>query len=193
MTNRAPEHLLDLEEAAQGHDLYRAPGSEILIEQARDQAEASRWIADEAIEWPSAESPNEVADRRQALYDAMRVLEAAIARPSGLADWRMEIESALARLETSLQAHIESVESDDGIFVDILDRSPHLTSHVQTMRDEHRDLVAACHQALSMSADWSSRSLRRRVNILLARLAIHRQTGAELLYDAYNVDIAAGD
>lgn len=193
MSNRAPEHLLDLEEAAQGIDLYRAPGSELLIEQARDQAEASGWISDEVIEWPSAESPNEVAERRQVLYDAMRALEAAIARPSGLADWRIEIESALATLETLLQAHVETVESDDGVFVDILDRAPYLAPHIETMKEEHRDLLASCHQALSMSADWSSRALRRRGNMLLARLAIHRQTGAELLYDAYNVDIAAGD
>jgi hypothetical protein len=191
MSNRGAEHTLEQEKAAQGQDSL--PGEESLLDQAKGQAEASEWISDESITWPSKSTRQGVVDRRQELYDSMRRLESSIARPSGLADWRIDVEAALAELESALEEHVEQTESDAGVFADIVDRAPHLSVDVASLRAEHRELLAACHRALSMSADWSSDALRRRVNRLLARLAIHRQTGAELLYDAYNVDIAAGD
>ena len=187
------EHLLEQEEAAQGQDLFRAPGAAHLIEQAHDQAEASGWISDDAIDWPAVETKTEVARRRRDLYEAMRRLEAAVARPSGLADWRIEIEGALTDFERSLEDHVAQIEGPAGLMAEILNRAPHLEPIVETLRTEHRGLAEAGHDALARAADWSPQRLRRRVNVLLVRLALHRQTGAEMLFDAYNVDIAAGD
>lgn len=193
MSNQRSELSLEQEEAAQGQDLFRAPGEDLLAEQAIDQAEGSGWIADENIDWPSEETVAGVAERRYQLYEAMRRLEAAVARPSGLADWRMEIETAITDLDRSLGDHIRRTESDDGLFAEILGGSPHLASRIAKLEEEHVELRAACRKALLMAADWSPTRLRRKANVLLARLAFHRQSGAELLYDAYNVDIAAGD
>ena len=193
MSKTRAEHLLDQEEAAQGQDLVRAPGAEHLVEQAKDQAEASGWISDEAVDWPAVDTKAGVARRRRDLYDAMRCLEAAVARPSGLADWRIEIEAAVADLDGSLRDHIAQIEGPDGLFVEILNQAPHLEPIVETLRKEHRGMAEACNDALGRAADWSPQRLRRRVNALLVRLALHRQTGAELLFDAYNVDIAGGD
>lgn len=158
-----------------------------------EQEGASGWIADENIHWPSEETVAGVAERRYELYEAMRRLEAAVARPSGLADWRIEIETAITDLERSLDDHIHRTEADDGLFAEIRVASPHLASRIADLEEEHGELRAACREALSMAADWSPTGLRRKANVLLARLAFHRQNGAELLYDAYNVDIAAGD
>jgi len=172
------------------------PRSELSLEKEEagpGRAETSGWIADENIHWPSEETVVGVAERRHRLYEAMSRLETAVARPSGLADWRMEIETAIADLDRSLDDHIRRTESDDGVFAEILGDSPHLASRIADLQEEHQELRAACRQALSMAADWSPTRLRRKANVLLARLAFHRQNGAELLYDAYNVDIAAGD
>lgn len=193
MSNQRSELSLEQEEAAQGQDLFRAPGGDLLTKQAFDEAEASGWIADENIHWPSEDAVAGVAERRYELYEAMRRLEAAVARPSGLADWRMEIETAITDLDRSLNDHIRRTESDDGLLAEILDGFPHLASRIADLEREHEELRAACRMALSMAADWSPTRLRRKANILLARLAFHRQNGAELLYDAYNVDIATGD
>lgn len=193
MSNRRSELSLEQEESAQGQDLFRAPGGDLLVEQAIDQAEASGWIADENIHWPSEETVAGVAERRNELYEAMRRLEAAVARPSGLADWRMEIETSITDLDRSLDDHIRRTGSDNGLFAEIVGDSPHLATRIADLEEEHGELQAACREALSMAADWSPTRLRRKANVLLARLAFHRQSGAELLYDAYNVDIAAGD
>jgi hypothetical protein len=193
MSRNRSEHLLEEEEAAQGQDLYRAPGDELHMVQARDQAEASGWIADEKIVWPSDQTQEGVVARRQELYDAMRRLEASVARPSGLADWRIEIEAALANLQEALVDHVGRVDGETGLFSEILEQAPHLAGDVVALRREHEELMSACRLALSMSADWAPGKLRRRTNVLLGRLAIHRQYGAELLFDAYNVDLAGGE
>ncbi len=193
MSNQRSELSLEQEEAAQGQDLFHAPGADLLAEQTMDQAEASSWIADENIQWPSEETVEGVAERRHELYQTMKRLEAAVARPSGLADWRIEIEAAISDLDRSLDDHIRRTESDDGLLTEILQDSPHLARRIADLEKEHEELRVACRTALLMAADWSAASLRRKTNVLLARLAVHRQTGAELLYDAYNVDIATGD
>ena len=184
------EQLMDqAEESAQGHELYRAPEARPLI----DQAPSSVWISEHSLDFPSTATREGIVDRRQELYDAMRRLESAVARPSGLADWRIEIEGALANLESSLAEHVAQVEGDDGLFAQILEESPRLAADIVSLRQEHADLDSACRNALQMSADWAPATLRRRVNLLLARLAVHRQYGAELVFDAYNVDLAAAD
>lgn len=193
MSNVNPEHILEQEEAAQGHDLFRAPGEGLFAEQERDQAEASGWIDEDQISWSTEDSRSQVARRRAELYTVMTRLEAAVARPSGLADWRIEIERALGEVKQALRTHTAELEAPDGLFHEIRDLAPHLEPAVSGLRREHDLLETECHRALSMAADWSSRRLRRAANLLLVRLAQHRQSGAELIYDAFNVDIAAGD
>ena len=188
------QDLIDeAEESAQGQDLYRAPGRRQFAIEEVEQSEAPGWIVEGSVAFPSPETRDGVVNRRQELYDAMRRLERAVARPSGLADWRIDIESALHDLQSSLGEHVTQVEGAGGLFEQVLDHSPHLASEIDSLRRDHQGLVEACHQSLSMAADWESLTLRRRVNVLLARLALHRQQGAELLFDAYNVDLAAGN
>ncbi|HEY6634188.1 MAG TPA: hypothetical protein VI141_01085 [Acidimicrobiia bacterium] len=155
--------------------------------------EESHWVVAGSVAFPSPETRDGVVNRRQELYDAMRQLERAVARPSGLADWRIDIEAALSALQSALSEHVTQVEGTGGLFGQVLEHSPHLASEIDSLRRDHRELLETCHQALSMSADWESVMLRRRINLLLARLALHRQQGAELLFDAYNVDLAAGN
>lgn len=193
MSDLNPEHILEQEEAAQGHDLFRSPGKDLFTEQSRDQAEASGWIDEDQISWSTDDSRSQVARRRAELYNVMGRLEAAIARPTGLADWRLEIEQALAEVERALQSHTAELEASDGLFAELLDRAPNLEPAIAGLRREHDLLAEECHRALTMAADWSTERLRRKTNLLLFRLAQHRQSGAELIYDAFNVDIAAGD
>jgi len=189
----AEELVNQAEESAQGHGLYRPPGEGLMMDKAAAQAGGSGWISGENLEFPSSSTREGIVTRRQELYSAMRRLESAVARPSGLADWRIEIEGALANLESSLAEHVAQVEGDNGLFAQIMEESPHLAASIASLRQEHADLETACHRALQLSADWEAATLRRRVNLLLAGLAVHRQYGAELVFDAYNMDLAAAD
>lgn len=193
LTPEEQDLIDEAEESAQGQDLYRAPGRRQFAIEELEQAEAPEWVVGDAVAFPSPETRDGIVNRRQELYDSMRRLERAVARPSGLADWRIDIEAALHDLRSALSEHVAQVEGSGGLFEQVLAHSPHLAAEIDSLRRDHREMLETCNQALSMSADWEPLLLRRRVNVLLARLALHRQQGAELLFDAYNVDLAAGD
>jgi hypothetical protein len=191
-----PQPTSELEEAAQGQDLFRAPGTDEQLEQARQQAEDSGWLPPDVVyDWPSAESHRRIATRRRDLYEAMRLLETSAARASGLSDWAEQIEKALANLEAALERHVDEIEAEDGLFADVINRAPHLASAVEGLRAEHVEMLETCRDALDLASAGRTapEQLRSKVLDVLGLITIHRQTGAELLFDTYNVDLAAGD
>lgn len=194
MTQNEAERLLDLEESAQGADLYRAPGEELQVEKARDQAEASGWIPEQAATGrPSRLDRARV--KRHALREAMEALEHAIGRPVGTEDWARVVEPALDDLEEAIRAHVEEVEAPDGLLAEMLDLAPRLSSLIDTIRAEHQGLVESLEQTrrLLRSEPLDGLAVRRHGVSLLGYLARHRQHGSDLVYEAYLVDIAAAD
>jgi hypothetical protein len=191
---QTPRH--ELEEAAEGTEFFRTPGGDLQIEDARDQAEAAGWLPPDVIyEWPSVDTHQKIINRRQDLYEAMRRLEQNSARASGLDDWVDGIRDALNNLESALQRHVSEIERPDGLFDEVVERAPHLEADVDRLRTEHRYLTTACRDAIALvdAPSVGASELRRKLLIILARLAIHRQHGSELLFDTYNVDLAAAD
>lgn len=194
MTQNEAERLLELEESAQGAGLYRAPGDELQVEKARDQAEASGWVPEEAAEaQPSRLDRARV--RRHALRETMEALEHAIGRPVGSEDWARIVESALDDLEEAIRAHVGEVEAPDGLLEEMLDLAPRLSSLIDTIRDEHTGLLVLLGQTrqLLRSESLDVLAVRRRAVSLLGYLTRHRQHGSDLVYEAYLVDIAAAD
>jgi hypothetical protein len=137
----------------------------------------------------SGAGQDRVAQRREQLYQVMSRLEAAAARPTGSPDWRSGVQTALEDLDEALRRHVQQVEGEGGLFEDVHWQAPHLDAQVAILVEEHEELQAASRWALRMADEWDPAVLRRRVNGLLARLAVHRQTGSELLYDAYSLDL----
>lgn len=195
MSNARHTPLDELEEAAQGQELFRAPGADLLIGQARDEATASGWLPpDVSGDWPSPETHQGIVNRRQDLYDAMQRLESSVAQASGQHDWAVVVGDTLNVMHDALQRHVIEIEADDGLFAEVVGRAPNLASDVATLRKDHEDLLFSCRAVSELVANWSAPAeIRRKVLALLGRLAIHRQRGAELLFDTYNVDLAAGD
>lgn len=186
-----PIPMSDIEEAAQGHTLYRAPGGEDHFADAIAQAAESRSDA-------GAPVPGDVGrihERRRDIYEAMEHLEGAAARPSGHPDWAPSIDRALEELEGSLNRHIAETEAPDGFLEEISSGWPRLIPSVDALRKEHGQLLEACEKAReSLTATTPDPALvRRQVTTILGRLMFHRQKGAELIYDAYNIDISVGD
>ncbi len=130
---------------------------------------------------------------------AIAQLDESLHDPSGTPGWMESMKEGLEELRSALVAHVEEVESGDGILEDVLDLAPHLQGRVHEIRGEHGHLVDLADfaiqtlQGIENVDGASARSLRLRVNALLSGLALHRQNGAELVYDAYNYDITEGD
>jgi hypothetical protein len=134
--------------------------------------------------------------RRIELHDAMTGLETELARASGSEAWRDNVETALAELGAALDAHIQDVEGVEGLLARVVDEAPQLAGEIAALTKEHQQLSAARYRALATLRQPGRPDpavVRRRVTTLLGRLALHRQRGAELVYDAYSVDIGTGD
>lgn len=136
--------------------------------------------------------------RRAGLHDVLVDLEAAIAAPPAdeRSDWSGRVRAVLRRLQDTFSDHLEGTEGDGGLFDEVVELSPRLANSVQQLRDEHAQITEAINEALAAldraaqapPADTAA-DVRQQVLRLLVVLARHRQSGADLVYGAYKVDI----
>jgi hypothetical protein len=140
--------------------------------------------------------------RAGAGYEAARAHRAELRHAvSGFADavaaagprqaWRARAAVRLARLRDQLSRHVDVTEGPQGLYAELLRQAPRLHRPVSALADDHRDLAAAV-DALSGWLDDPERSdgeVRGAAHELLAAFAAHRQRGADLIYEAYAIDI----
>ena len=142
------------------------------------------------------ESAERVEQRREELYDMMVRLEHVLAAPSGsnLAEWRAELLLKCDEFSVVLEAHISGTEGPDGLFDEISEQSPRLISRIDRLRLEHQhlhDAAEGLRGALGSDpfTDEAIDAARDPGLVLLTELARHRQHGADLLHEAYWVDV----
>jgi hypothetical protein len=197
MEIKNPEWQLELEESAEGVELYHTPGSELQVEKARDQAEASGWIPETEESGARRLTNLERARlRRGELRRAMEHMETTIARPASAEGWARNVELAARQLMVALFKHVKDVESGEGLLAEIVRQAPRLGSEAETMKEEHQALIESTRglrAILNAQGGPDAMELRTAVLTILGELALHRQHGSDLVYDAYNIDIAASD
>ena len=141
----------------------------------------------------------EVREHRAGLRAAVGQVERALSSAaSGRAKaWSADLQDELANLSVALEQHIAITEAPDGLLADIASAVPRLTHRVQKTKDDHVVLRAAVAAALESLPDSDDEgpvpNARTKVVELLTAIVHHRHLGADLVYEAYNVDIEAGD
>ena len=136
-----------------------------------------------------------VALRRTELEESMQLVEREAAGPSGSANWLNDLRTAVRRLEAALNQHITHVESPDGLLEQIVERAPRLQRSVEGTRTHHAVMAHSIADLLDLltpsegSAAVPVAQIRADVIEILNELARHRQDGADLIYEAYDVDI----
>lgn len=139
----------------------------------------------------------EAARRRADLHHALVDVERAISSPAAgrLETWTRDVVKRLTILRDAIDEHIEVTERQDGLYDEILHRAPRLSGHVERLRVEHpslRDgtigLIEQFH-ATQIGDGWSLDDARDDVQRLLGKVVKHRQAGADLVWEAYNLDI----
>jgi hypothetical protein len=140
-------------------------------------------------------------ERREGMRSAMGDLEHAVAAPAPgrLDEWIAGVRSALDALRDVIDHHVFATEAPGGFLDEIVDDEPRLANQSQRLRDDHGEIVDAVSVASAQlrsgpaiaSDEWVE-AQRDRLLALLALLARHRQRGADLVYEAYSLDIGAG-
>lgn len=137
--------------------------------------------------------------RRELLRDLVDRLERALAEPAlaDLAVWRTNVALVCDDLDGALRDHVEETEGD--LFPELRRTSPHVVARIARLTAEHprlRSELDDLREALVTDApdpEATADRIRERALVLLTDLLRHRQAGADLLYEAYWVDLASAD
>jgi len=146
---------------------------------------------------PTLETAAEVrADIRQALVEVEDAIAAAA--PGRFAEWTEAVQKALTHLHYAFHEHIEVAEGG-GLYEEVLEREPRLLPAVTKLKDEHPVILKAIHAPYRRLRERASddfvpaEEIRDDVLKALARITRHRQKGADLVYEAYFVDLGGLD
>jgi len=197
MTQNDAEWTEELEESAQGTHFFEAPGQE--LQASETKSDADEYIAGASQTADAVGRVVQARQRRHSLKDAMTHLETVVASPAGADHWVATVRTAMKKLALALKEHIEVTEGDEGLLEEILRHEPRFAAEVDLIRAEHEELEETLERAfLTLEGTMTVGSkdpepIRRRVMTVLGRLSLHRQRGADLVFEAYNVDIATGD
>jgi hypothetical protein len=137
----------------------------------------------------TSDALREARARRLALGEAMTRAEQALAAPSGSPTWRDDVTAALSGVRDALDDHVSEVEGEEGLLAELRQLSPRLSSAITHLEQEHPGLCDDVEAALQAAPSAPVPEVRAAVLDLLHAISRHRQRGADLVYEAYNVDI----
>lgn len=158
--------------------------------------------ADRAVAADSAAAVDQARSARADLRATLVALEDAAAHPAPhrLSEWAMTVHDALVDLGGAFERHIAVTEAPDGLLERIKSEAPRLAAPVSGLVDEHQQLrrrisetVDLARQAAERTDTGAAQEVRQAVTDLMGAIVRHRQTGSDLVYEAYAVDIGAGD
>ncbi len=140
----------------------------------------------------------EARKRRQTLHDAIVQLEMAISSPAAgrAPEWATQVTKAVVGVRDAFEQHVIVTEKPGGLYEEIMERAPRLAGTVKRLQDEHPTItesVAALVERLDAgeveSDAWPPDNARNDLQRLIGAVVRHRQKGADLVWEAYNVDI----
>jgi hypothetical protein len=140
----------------------------------------------------------EARKRRQTLHDAIVQLEMGISSPATgrVADWGAEVTKDMVGVRDAFDQHVIVTEKPGGLYEEIMERAPRLVGTVGRLKEEHpaigttvAELLARLEAGDVGSDDWPIDKARDDLQRLMGSVVRHRQKGADLVWEAYNVDI----
>ena len=140
--------------------------------------------------------------RRKTLHDTLVHLEEALSSPAAarIPDWTATVLKEMHEVRDAFAQHITVTEQDDGLYDEILDRAPRLEGNVRRLREEHPEIRTGIESMLERLENteigtdvWPLDQARDDLQRFIGRVIKHRQRGADLVWEAYNVDIGGLD
>ena len=148
---------------------------------------------------PDAEAFERSREKRRGVQRASAELEEALARPAGqdAKVWSAKTARAVHVLSEAFDNHVQQSEGPGGLLSEILETAPRLAHGVDRVKQEHRDLfgqISELEDRVEGNEDPACiAGIRDEAACLVRAIADHRQRGADLVYEAYSVDIEGSD
>jgi hypothetical protein len=140
----------------------------------------------------------EAARRRKTLHEALVALEFATSSPAArrIPDWTAHVVKEVTAVRDAWDQHVEHTEKPGGLYEEIVGISPRLSGTIDRLRAEHPDITQAVGEMLARleqveigGLPWPLDDARDDLQRFIGRVIRHRQKGADLVWEAYNVDI----
>jgi hypothetical protein len=140
------------------------------------------------------------SDRKRSL-GALHDVEhsAGTGAPGREATWRIDLRRTLTALASALQEQLGNALASDGLYSDIERDVPRLSRRVERLRRSYGELLDRlsalqhCVASISGTAGADTADVRARIAAFTTELRRVRGEEADLLYEAYLVDIGVGD
>jgi hypothetical protein len=141
---------------------------------------------------------DEARQRRRTLHDTIWHREEAISSPAAgrIPEWTASVLKEMIGVRDAFGQHVIVTEKPDGLYDEILERAPRLEGNVRRLREEHPEIVKKIEETVTrleqvdigMDA-WPLDQARDDLQRFIGLVIRHRQRGADLVWEAYNVDI----
>jgi hypothetical protein len=137
------------------------------------------------------------ARRRRELREALVAFENALASPiRDRVTWRAGVADALHALGHAFEDHVAETEASGGLYEEMSDIAPHLSAKAGRLREEHPAITAALAEASAAieappADEADADATRDELQRLMGRIVRHRQHGADLVWEAYAIDIGS--
>jgi hypothetical protein len=147
---------------------------------------------------PITPALSEARARRATLHDALVHLELAISSPASgrLREWSSLVSKDLVSVRDAFDQHIMVTEKPGGLYDEITTRAPRLDGTVQRLKGEHPEISEKIKAQIERmdsvqvgSDEWPLDQARDDLQRFIGTVIRHRQRGADLVWEAYNVDI----
>ncbi len=133
-------------------------------------------------------------EARNMLKAAVSAAEVAAASAAADPNWRDSLGRELMGLRDAFDDHVEEVEGEDGLLNQLIEDAPQLANQVNALEAEHSDLSRRIEHLLGLVRGQAEPAeIRDEVLDTLLAIARHRQRGADLVYQAYTIDIGTSD
>jgi hypothetical protein len=138
----------------------------------------------------------DIRNRRAELRASMGVLELVLASPArgGRATgWAARLRAAVIELYDEFTLHLDIAEDPPGVYGELARQSSELAHMVAQIAREHAEIMRRIEELLTWTDALDERpdvpEARRLGTELLAALMRHRQRVADLVFEAYELDI----
>lgn len=146
---------------------------------------------------PITPALSEAKARRATLHDALVHLEMALSSPASgrIPEWTSLVTKDLIAVRDAFDQHIVVTEKPGGLYEEIIMRAPRLDGTVHRLKDEHPEISAKIREqldrieAVPVGDAWPLDAARDDLQRFMGTVIRHRQKGADLVWEAYNVDI----
>ena len=135
------------------------------------------------------------ARRRRELREALVAFEDALASPfRDIESWVRDVAERLEGLQTAFAEHVEETERPGGLYDEMSREASHVAARASRLRADHPAISTAIADGrrrldgpLASEADVDA--VRDDLQRLMGRIVRHRQGGADLVWEAYAIDI----